>query len=91
MAWTHAVSEIVMGDRPVGLVDFTSRDLVYHIACEASIMGTIPQAMPCGRKHPPCMHHAFNTVVPTALASRSADISKFMQSAHLVSAGTVHT
>ena len=25
------------------------------------------------------------------LASRSADISKFMQSAHLVSAGTVHT
>ena len=32
-----------MGDRPVGPVDFASRDLVYHIACEASIMGTIPQ------------------------------------------------
>ena len=34
-----------MGDRPVGPVDFTPRDLVYHIACEASIMGTIPQAI----------------------------------------------
>ena len=44
-AWTHAVSEIVMGDRLVGPVDFASRDLVYHIACEASIMGTIPQAI----------------------------------------------
>ena len=32
-----------------------------------------------------------NTLLIRLLASRSADISKFMQSAHLVSAGTVHT
>ena len=38
-------SEIVLHTRPVGPVDFTPRDLVYHIACEASIMGTIPQAI----------------------------------------------
>ena len=45
VAWTHAVSEIVMGNRPVGPVGFTARNLVYDIACEASIMGTIPQAI----------------------------------------------
>ena len=45
MAWRHAFSEIVMGDRPVGPVDFTARNLVYDIACEASIMGTIPHAI----------------------------------------------
>ena len=41
VAWRHAFSEIVMGDRPVGPVDFAERNLAYHIACEAS-MGTIP-------------------------------------------------
>eukprot|EP01048_Picozoa_sp_COSAG05_P001802 COSAG05_NODE_63_length_22889_cov_41.986617_16_plen_136_part_00 len=45
MARTRAGSEIVLHTRPVGPVDFTPRDLVYHIACEASIMGTIPQAI----------------------------------------------
>ena len=44
MAWTHAISEIVRVNLPVGPVDFAARNLVYDIACEAS-MGTIPQAI----------------------------------------------
>mgnify|MGYP003314279328 CR=1 FL=1 len=45
VARTHAGSGIVRGDRPVGPVDFAAQNLVYDIACEASIMGAIPQAM----------------------------------------------
>ena len=45
VVWTHTIAEIVRHTRPVGPVDFTPRSLVYHIACEASIMGTNPQAI----------------------------------------------
>ena len=45
MARTRAGSGIVRGDRPVGPVDFAAQNLVYDIACEASIMGAIPQAI----------------------------------------------
>ena len=45
MVWTHTIAEIVRRTRPAGPVDFAPRSLVYHIACEASIMGTIPQAI----------------------------------------------
>ena len=45
MARTRAGSVIVRGDRPVGPVDFAAQNLVYDIACEASIMGAIPQAI----------------------------------------------
>ena len=64
MVWTHTIAEIVRHTRPVGPVDFASRDLVYHIACEASIMGTIPQAIlrpqaPTRRRRSaPDPHHA---------------------------------
>ena len=54
MAWRHAVSEIVMGDRPVGPVDFTARNLVYDIACQASIMGTISGYLAAASTHSPC-------------------------------------
>ena len=45
VARTRAGSGIVRGDRPVGPVDFAAQNLVYDIACEASIMGAIPQAI----------------------------------------------
>ena len=45
MAWTHTIAEIVRHTRPVGPVDFAAQNLVYDIACEASIMGAIPQAI----------------------------------------------
>ena len=45
VVWTHTIAEIVRHTRPVGPVDFTARNLVYDIACEASIMGTIPPAI----------------------------------------------
>ena len=44
-ARTRAGSVIVRGDRPVGPVDFAAQNLVYDIACEASMMGAIPQAI----------------------------------------------
>ena len=44
-ARTRAGSVIVRGGRPVGTVDFAAQNLVYDIACEASIMGAIPQAI----------------------------------------------
>eukprot|EP01048_Picozoa_sp_COSAG05_P032198 COSAG05_NODE_12194_length_478_cov_20.335092_1_plen_43_part_10 len=43
MARTRAGLGILRGDRPVGPVDFAAQNLVYDIACEASIMGAIPQ------------------------------------------------
>ena len=61
MAWTHTIAEIVRHTRPVGTVDFTAQKLVYDIACEASLMGTIPQAilLSCGRKEKlACSHRA---------------------------------
>ena len=45
VVWTHTIAEIVRHTRPAGPVDFTPRILVYLIACEASFMGTIPQAI----------------------------------------------
>ena len=45
VVWTHTIAEIVRHTRPVGPIDFAARDLVYDIACEASIMGAIPQAI----------------------------------------------
>ena len=45
VARTRAGAVIVRGDRPVGPVDFAAQNLVYDIACEASIMGAIPQAI----------------------------------------------
>ena len=55
MAWIHTISEIVRVNLPVGPVDFAARNLVYDIACEASIMGTIPHAIlrPQAATHPP--------------------------------------
>ena len=45
VVWTHTIAEIVRHTRPVGPVDFAAQNLVYDIACEASIMGAIPQAI----------------------------------------------
>ena len=45
MVWTHTIAEIVRHTRPVGPVDCAAQNLVYDIACEASIMGAIPQAI----------------------------------------------
>ena len=62
VVWTHTIAEIVRHTRPVGPIDFTARDLVYDIACEASIMGTVPQAIlrPHAKKslQPPAAVHA---------------------------------
>ena len=45
VARTRAGSGIVRHTRPVGPVDFAAQNLVYDIACEASMMGAIPQAI----------------------------------------------
>ena len=45
VARTRVGYEIVRHTRPVGPVDFAAQNLVYDIACEASMMGAIPQAI----------------------------------------------
>ena len=49
VVWTHTIAEIVRHTRPVGPVDFAAQNLVYDIACEASIMGA-SHRLSCGRK-----------------------------------------
>ena len=56
MARTRAGAVIVRGDRPVGPVDFAAQNLVYDIACEASIMGAIPQAILLRPQRKACSH-----------------------------------